>query len=413
MLDNSLILDLLQLPQRDLATLARVSKATRQAAHEAMCSQGISLRVTPATQPVLLEQRWENIRTLRLRGVSLRFLCILGETPIMAMPPPPMPRLAHLTLNYVAFEPGWLAGFPALRSLSLSVDFFVKNYASTLACAMEALSTATQLTALHLSGAGIVLHDRYMHGFDGPVQAALKRASAHPVVSAPLLRHFSNTGGHMGGLAVDAPLLTARLEESTMQPWLLPKIGPAAERTLNTLAWKTPSILLDHISRFAHLQHLDLGILVYHTTPDLALRKLSVLPPGLETLQLSVGMEDFDATTPVDWPPDPLAHLSALKTLGLKLSFPPPGTENLLDHLLGALPQASVELTCTKSRCADLRNELFTMLLVADEDGEEVLELEEAIIEATWDPAEFESCIDRLRQRGLAVSFKGQWVHSE
>lgn len=415
MLDDPHVLALLPLRQPDLLAVRVASRACRLSAETVLAETGIALRLTNtrrAALDVLASPRWKHLRGVALRGVSLRVLCVLGSTLPLALPAPPLPALARLDIAYVDCHPGFLASFPALTDLKLTIDFFVSTYAPALATVCEALSLTRQLRSLEIHGKGVMLTRQYT--FDG-LRAGMDAVRAAAVASETL-QHLVLLGGQAVGMPVDAPLRSATIED-VEDGSTLAATGPRVHAALHTLAWKTPCAGIHALRPFGALTTLDIDVRVTNDRPAEAVRAMGLaLPPAIRSLRVALNYAAIDAQhLVVEWPADALAHLRDLRHLYVDVSYPPRGCDVMEEYLWGATAALeSVHLVSRETRCHKLREELRVMLEEeeADPDGDDVFDMSVVIASLEWYLRDFVASCGALKDARPTtdVAVGGQWV---
>lgn len=420
MLDNPHVLALLPLGQRELLAVRRASRGCRLAAEHVLAAEGIALRLSDANShravaEVLRSPRWRALRGLALRGISLRLLCILGSARPVAMPAPVLPALTRLDVAFVDCGPGFLAAFPALTHLKLTLDFFVSTYADALDTARGALDLGARLVSLEIHGKGVTLQRRYT--FLEPMRVAMDAVHATKITS-DTLTNLVLTGGQVEGVAVDAPLRTAVVHDVEGWPGTIAAARPRVHAALESLVWTTHARRIPALAPFTALKTLDINVTVYPCPADTVRALGLAVPPGIHTLCVALDYARLDARDlVVEWPTHALAHLSKLRHLVVDVSFPPRGCGVMEDYLWGApAGLETAHLVCRETRCHQLREELREMLdQGADPDDDDVFGMSLDVAELEWHVADFLASASEMvdARRGTDIVLGGNWVWFE
>lgn len=389
------ILDALPLSDQDLCSLSLVSRALRDSVAAVRCIRGISIDQRHIT--CLLHDRYTNMTRLTIRGKTAQAPHVL------------VPRHAPW-LTTLVMRPGWMPddpkvwatvfhNAPRLTSLKLHPNFHWDNYANDLLTLARVASLgAGQLTHLHFEGSR---PNRLRYMAPGCmtareqdiIPAIVALCTAEPI-HLPHLRTLSISGGQ-AFLAVDAPLVDATIEEpkDATKGWCtVPRLGATARATLETLSWTVPAGLRASLFAFEKLRCLKVYIEDIHTARDfeLELEALSCLPSGLVDLTVGLGFDTLmgkDAELRFDV--EPLSHLRNLKDIWVVVSFPTPGSTDLVRGLLGVpkcAPLKRIWIMCNEGAASDLKMEYASLLREdADPDDTTMIELMEDIQEREED----------------------------
>lgn len=344
----------LPLGDSDRVSLACSSRALRDAVVAAACVHGIITRETDLHH--LRHDRYKHLVSLTV--VASPHVPRPSPAPV----PRDMPALRRLSVcGCRSMDPTfWLDVVhraPGLRVVKVSA------HAVPCANLLDAAHLLPELERLEVRAAGA-----------GP--------PCVKTVRCPRLHHLVVAGGQVR-LAVDAPLLTATLDEPC-GGGVLAAAGPSVRKHLESLTWSVPAHSFQSLCAFASLAHVHVEVrhLLCPVSVTEALRTLESLPPRVERLAVALDLSRLQHHEPrLSFDAPVLRHLDRLREVHVTLSYPALGSGALIAGLLGApadVERASV--TALTSPTSHLRRALADMLDDgADPDGEDVTELHEAI----------------------------------
>lgn len=399
-LADPLVWELLPLTDRDRALACQVSKATRNAVTQAWTRQGLSLSARTAAK-MLAEPRWDCLTRLRLRD---SMALPIGRLPLPSFDflarPAAFANLWELTLRFFKFplDFEWTPEMlPALRSLDIVGIVTPATFPDDTRRYVELFRRVVpQLRSFSIKVDNVALK---------PSACTIALA-----VPAPALQTLVNVGRVLETMTVDAPLRVLELDGRSAMS--IEKMGPAAHATLEriTLHEACPEIL-PALAPFRSLRtaSLTMGRTVGFEEIERCAASLVHLPENIEDLSIDFGLgfiQDRHTLT-VRWPDKPLRHLAALKTLCVRLTFPPRGLESLVRHLLGARPSDKTTIHAASALTAELESRLM-FVLEDDDDYDEQMEMRAIIedLENTPDltPEDVEACPCKdLQLTGISV----------
>lgn len=371
----------------DKRTASLVCRDWKHAVDVAWADQGVRVRGDVAAV-VLAQPRWKTTKTLTVwnpsaGGLPWRRVAFEGL-------PRDFPHLHTLTLHQPSFRSpdvaeavvrSVFAAAPRLAALELAATaahdmLNASSYAANLRAARTVLAEgAGTLTAVTLRACRLISYPAPATTPDGPVPM-------------DRLACYVNTGGGFSGLAVDAPLVRAHIEEQlSCKPgnWLAARLGPRCDG-LRHLAWKAelrtvPAPRLCFLSRYARLETLCLEVTAMSpSSVPHVLASLALLPPTLTSLQLTV---EYYPDCPVSWEHDVLSHLPRLSHLSIRVMYPVAGFERACG-LLGAGPGVESAVLASTFK----------------ESSDDMLEEFEEVDDTCMDPVDFQSgVLDMLASR--------------
>lgn len=404
------------LSQRDLAALACTCRELRHVGKTLNCERGI--RVSQRGDGHFDARAWQDLENLELVGCGVYGLAprpvdshaVIGDLWRLR-------RLRRLALHNAdlpatggvnGFWARLFRGCPQLEDVQVYGGFRMRKYSSDVAHFMDLVRLgAPRLRSLDIEGGWLVLYTATPSLLSTTSALSLASATqidrmlAMPPTVSTTLRHY-RCASHQTPLGVDAPLLTLCVDEPSVPPLAMARMGDVTRASVQDLTWSACWRVFDAglLRGFRSLRRCSLTLLGSSTAfvrVAEAVATLRHLPEGVQDLAVHVetwcvddyGLVDAEldaqsaagatgATGRVSWPA-PLSHLRCLRSLDVELTAPTGATAQLLGHWLGAGP--SLRTARMAFWQAPSRQYELELLRLQEENAGDVDEHDEYVVE--------------------------------
>jgi hypothetical protein len=393
------------LGQRDLAALSCTCRELRAVGKALNCERG--LRVSQRSGH-FDAQAWRDLAALEVVGCGVFYVAPRAQDAQAVVTDLWRLRgLRRLTLHNAELPAAggldglWdkiFRGCPRLEDVQVYGGFRMRKYGSDVAHYMDLVRLgAPRLRSLDIEGGWLVLYPTLSAGY---VNTALNAASvsqidrmlAMPPTPSTTLRHY-RCASHQTPLGVDAPLESLCVDEPSVPPLALARMGDLTRRSVRDLTWSASWRVFDGrlLEGFSGLRACSLTMLGSSTSfarVAAAVDSLRHLPDRLERLSLNIETwcvddafgDDYEPPRePASWP-RPLGHLRRLRQLGLELTTPTRATPALLGEWLGA-GSASLETASVSFWEAGTRRYEMELIRLQEENDGEVDENDDYVAE--------------------------------
>lgn len=355
---------------RDWAALALTCRELRGAARRVACARGVSLALSGCDAERVARAALDALGSPAWRGLARLGVRLQPPGVVVAPTLPPLPALPALrrlevgpcSLPEGPFWPRVLEGCPSLRHVAFWVDFRAERYALDQRHVADlVVHGAPRLESLDLRGDFLCIDP---NGSNGLVPAG-RSPGPHdrtPTVRSSVLRALAARCPQVL-VGVDAPLeslevlerATARErswtcvfgydQDATDEPEaddssVLGRMGAVTAASVRRLSWSCgpDAFRPPRLSRFAALRDLEVrtGLERHPARLSARLAHLASLPACLERLSLRLDVWPArGAECRVRWG-TPLAALTGLRSLRVRMYFPPSTVADLLAGWMGA-----------------------------------------------------------------------------